>query len=89
MAKHDLYLVNIFWTFDLASSDCWYLCFKKFYAKQVQAFICNCRDNMKFEEPGRKLLRSSVVDILDKQKIDPKNFMDIGCGAGSLSKFLI
>ena len=44
---------------------------------------------MKFEEPGHKLLRSSVVDILDKQKIDPNNFMDIGCGAGSPSKFLI
>ena len=44
---------------------------------------------MKFEEPGRKLLRSSVVDILDLQKDQSTNFIDIGCGAGSLSHFLL
>lgn len=44
---------------------------------------------MRFEEPGRKLLQSSIIDILDSQANIPSNFLDVGCGAGSLSQFLI
>jgi len=44
---------------------------------------------MRFEEPGRKLLQSSIIDILELQANIPSNFLDVGCGAGSLSQFLI